>query len=188
MDHIIKTAEDIDLDDNDIINICYPQSVKIIFYVDLDKYDNTDDLFRDNGDNIIILYRTSKDYGHWVALLNYGNYIEYFDSYGSKPDYMIELAKETMRLTQNDTIPHLTYLLNNAKDRKRIKIIYNSVKLQKFHNHINTCGRHVALRIKLRHIELHEYQKLLIHNKHDADMIVTYLTYLMVDKDMKTII
>jgi hypothetical protein len=188
MDQVIKNAENISLDDKDLTNICYPQTVKIIFYSELDKYETIDDLFRVNGDNIIILYRTTNNYGHWVSLLNYGNYIEYFDSYGGKPDYMIELAKETIRLTQNDAIPHLTYLLNLAKNRNRKRIIYNSVKLQKFHQHVNTCGRHAALRIKLRHIELHEYQKLLTHNKYDPDMTVTYLTYLMVDKDMTRII
>jgi hypothetical protein len=187
MDHIIKNAENISLDENDLRKICMPYNVKIIYYSELNKYDDINTLFKES-DNIIILYRTEGNYGHWVALLNYGDYIEFFDSYGMQPDYELQYAQESMRSTKGQDEPHLTYLLNNAKNRYKKKIVYNSVRLQQFHQYINTCGRHVALRIKFRHIELNDYQKLLLSSKLNPDMNATYLTYLLVDKDLNTII
>jgi hypothetical protein len=187
MDNIIHNAESISLNKNDIIKICSPNNVKIMFYVDLNKCNDINELFNESH-NIIILFRTEGNYGHWVSLLKYSDYIEFFDPYGFYPDSELKYASESLRSSMNTTVPHLTYLLNNAKNKYNTKLIYNAVKLQKLHKDINTCGRHVALRIKLRHIELHEYQKLLTTNKLNPDMIVTYLTYLLIDDNIQNLI
>ena len=179
MDTVIKNSESIDLNESDIKKICSPNKVAVMFYSDLDKYDTIEELFN-VSDNIVILYRTVGNYGHWVTLLNQGNnIIEFFDPYGMSPDYELKYAKESLRISQKDQVPHLTYLLSKAKQNKK-RITYNAVKLQEFHKDVNTCGRHVAMRIKLRHIDLHDYQKLLSQNKNNPDMTVTYLTYFMV--------
>lgn len=181
MDTVIKNSESIDLNERDIKNICTPNNVKILFYSDLNNYDTIDELFNES-DNIVILYRTNGNYGHWVALLNQGNnIIEFFDPYGMSPDYELRYAEESQRLTKmGDKQPHLTYLLSKARDDKK-RITYNAIKLQEFHKDVNTCGRHVGVRIKLRHIDLHSYQKLLLQNNNNPDMTVTYLTYFLTD-------
>jgi hypothetical protein len=187
MDQIITFAEGISLSEQDLINICSPNNVQVITYSQLININDINELFS-TSDNIIILYRTTKRYGHWVSLLNYDTHIEYFDSYGTKPDYELELSYETLRHTKGETVPHLTSLLNDAQNIYKKKIIYNNIQLQEFHKDVNTCGRYASLRIKLRHIDLRKFQKLLTGQKYKPDMVVTYLTYLIVDKDIKDLI
>lgn len=183
MDKIIQRAESISLDKNDIMKICEPYPVKAIAYIELMNANDILDVFG-NYDNVIILYRTKKNYGHWVSLLRYQNNIEYFDPYGEAPDYQLHKSVETVTLQGGKPIPKLSYLINDARNRLKYNFVYNTVKLQRFHQDVNTCGRHSALRIKLSHIDLHRYITLMTGQTFDPDMIATYLTYLSLDKDI----
>ena len=186
-DNIIKNAENISLNFDDLKKLCDPYDVKVMLYQDLIDIDDINVLFSDS-DNLIVLYRTTNNYGHFVALMKYDTHIEYFDSYGKEPDFELSLSKETLRHMNGQVIPHIKGLLKEAREKYKYKTIFNNVQLQKFHADVNTCGRYCALRIKLRHINLHRFQSLLINQKHDPDMIVTYLTYLGVDRDIETLV
>lgn len=183
MDKVIQKAESISLDKNDIIKICEPYPVKAIAYIELMNANDILDVFGEY-DNVIILYRTKKNYGHWVSLLKYKNTIEYFDPYGEGPDYQLHKSVETVTLQGGVPIPKLSYLIKDAQNRLKFNFVYNSVKLQNYHQDVNTCGRHSALRIKLSHMDLHRYITLMINQVFDPDIIVTYLTYLIIDKDI----
>ena len=189
MDNIIRQAEDISLDEIDLKNIASPNELKIIMYQELHPIKDIRELFQ-MSNNIIVLYRTTGNYGHWVSLLNYDDHIEYFDSYGKKPDYGLMLSTESLRHMKDNPIPHISHLLKHANEKYGTKIIYNKVQLQRFHEHVNTCGRWASTRIKLRHLSLRKFQELFTSrsNKHNADSIVTYLTYLTVDKDIKELL
>lgn len=187
MDNIIKNAENISLTFDDIKKICEPNNVEIIEYKNLMHLDNINDVFS-NYDNVIILYTTRRNYGHWVVLMRYNNTLEYFDSYGKIYDFELSLSYDTIMAIGGVAVPQLTYLLNDAKNIYKYNVIYNNVQLQKFHHDVNTCGRYCALRIKLRHIDLNRFINLLLHQTNNPDMIVTYLTYLGVDKDIQNLI
>ncbi len=187
MDNIIHSAEDISLDEQDLKKICQPYGLHLIFYRDLHTIQDINELFQISN-NIIILYRTTRDYGHFVSLLNYDDHIEYFDSYGEKPDYELKYSQESVRQMQGRIMPHLTHLFNIAKRKDRKKIVYNKIRLQQFHNHVNTCGRWSALRIKFRHLNIKQFQHLFIGQSQNPDAIVTYLTYLLIDKDMNDLV
>lgn len=187
MDNIINQAEDISLTFDDLKLLCNPSSIKIMLYQELHNIRDVKELFN-MFDNIIILYRTEKNYGHYVALINHQNYIEFFDPYGTAPDYALGVAKESLRHMRGQVIPHITGLLQDAQDRYKIRVVYNDIKLQEFHEHVNTCGRWCATRIKLKHLNLRQFQRLFLGQKHKPDMIVTYLTYLGVNKDIESLI
>lgn len=187
MDSIIDNAEDISLNEEDLKLICHPIDIKIILYQELHQLQDINELF-ELSDNIIILYRTTQDYGHFVSLLNYDTHIEYFDSYGEAPDYELKFSEQSLRHMKGHIIPHISSLLKIASERDKKKIIYNKIKLQRYHEHVNTCGRWAALRIKFRHLDLKRFQKLFLKQSNPPDNIVTYLTYLLVDKDIKELV
>lgn len=187
MDKLIKKAEDISLDAHDLEKIASPHKIKIILYQELHNIKDTDELFSE-VDNIIVLYRTTMDYGHWISLLNYDDHIEYFDSYGKKPDYSLDISNGSLRHMNGRVIPHIQALLEQASLLNKKKIIYNKIQMQSKHHHVNTCGRWSALRIKLRHLSLHEFQNKFLNQSMKPDMVVTYLTYLLVDKDLPSIV
>ena len=57
---------------------------RLIFYEDLNKIDNLIPLL-DEG-SLVILYKSKPDFGHWTAIIKTPEGIEFFDSYGDKPE------------------------------------------------------------------------------------------------------
>ena len=75
----------ISLSSDDILK-ALDSKVKIIQYPDISKYKTIDNLLAPYN-RVVILYLTTKNYGHWVCIFkNKNNQIEFFDSYGIKPD------------------------------------------------------------------------------------------------------
>lgn len=89
---------------------------------------------------IVILYETQPNFGHWTLLhkLDNGN-IEFFDSYGFKPDSEFKLISPEYQY------PH--YLMELLKKLSKLtQIHYNQYQLQSKANGVSTCGRWVILR------------------------------------------
>jgi hypothetical protein len=122
----------------------YLPDAKIMKYSELKKYNTIEDLLPKNKDYAIILYENSPNQGHWVALMRYDPYIEYFDSYGGKVDNPLNWgsSRENAILKQDKKI------LSNMFDRTKLDVIYNPTKFQGDGNDVNTCGRHAIFRIK----------------------------------------
>lgn len=142
--------------------------VKIISYRELLRYKTVEGLLRPYG-YVVIHYpdNASETEGHWTALLysvdDKGNkVIEFFDPYGCKVDEVFERTGVKSR-------PLLTNLLLKA----RLPVHYNDVPLQVTHPDINTCGRHVILRILNRDMSINKYAGEL--KRFPADEIVTFL-------------
>jgi hypothetical protein len=173
MDKYLQSAEKIDLTGQDIVNIT-GGNVSIIIYSDLQDIDNIDNLF-EKSDCVAVLYETRKDFGHWTALIKHNtNTIEFFDPYGLQPDEELKYASYNVRKTPDGMLePHLSFLIKSSN----YNFIYNKIKLQRWLPEVNTCGRHIALRIKFKNMSLQEYTRLLTHNRcYDADLWVTALT------------
>lgn len=172
MEKIINKSEDVDLSGDDVRNLCRGE-VEIVPYHTLDNYDSIENLLSKFG-AVILLYETRENFGHYVALFyNKDNDLEFFDSYGMKPDEELNYA------TYNDKA-YLTDLLKKYNK----KIIANTEKLQVFKEDINTCGRWTAMRIFFRkEYSLREFVELFSKNSHyNADFWVSAITFLTIKK------
>jgi len=121
----------------------------------------------------IILYEWEPYVGHWSMLLNTiddngQSVIEFFDSYGYKPD-------EVLKVVNKKYNPNVVkWLLKNANS-----VAYNSNKFQGAGGQIQTCGRHCVNRFLHRNWSAEEYFRRMkaLKNKTGLsyDEIVCYL-------------
>lgn len=119
------------LSKDDIENII-GSPVNLIVYDELSNINNVKQLF--NGyEFVLLLYRTSKNVGHWTGLKMTGpKEITFFDSYGLKVDRELDYIPIRYRAELSRILYYSGY-----------KIEYNDYKLQG--DTSNTCGRWVAL-------------------------------------------
>ena len=166
MDSLIKNQEDVSLSDTDIKLICN-NKVEIVVYHDLDKYSSLKELMGQYG-AVILLYETKRNFGHWVALIDYPNHIEFFDSYGLGPDEELNYAKY-------DDTPYLSQLISRSPK----KVSYNKKRLQSVKEEVNTCGRWTALRVRMRDLNNNQFSQLFKgHQHYNGDFWVSALTFL----------
>lgn len=146
------------MDDDDIKY--YLPNARIITYNNLKKYKYIEQLLKKHGDYFILLYPVASEMsGHWVCLTRYNpNIIEYFDSYGYKPEIPFTWPSSNFRNNKR----YLTELLNKTK----LRTVYNSTAFQsKQDKEISTCGAFVVFRIltlKEYNADLSENNKMLI--------------------------
>ena len=126
------------MDDDDIR--FYLKDARILKYTDLAKVKDIEKLLPRHKSYIILLYPVqSEESGHWVCITRFDKTLEYFDSYGNKPDIPLGWTPQF-----KNTPKYLTDLLNKTKLRK----VYNSIDFQsKKDLNISTCGAYVVFRI-----------------------------------------
>ena len=168
---VLTNIEKQDLTGDDIKKICNG-NVEVIAYHLLKDYDSIENLLKVHG-AIILLYETKQNFGHYTALFyNKANQLEFFDSYGFKPDE--ELKYATFNL--DNGVPYLTNLLKKYNK----PIVYNNKKFQMWAKDMNTCGRWTSVRIRMRHrYDLNEFTQMFSNPKYfNGDFYVSALTYL----------
>ena len=126
----------------------YLPDAKIKTTKDLNNIHNIDELFDKKNfiDYVILLYLDEENSGHWVALLKYDDYIEFFDSYGGSPEQVYNYCPKQKRQRLGTDNNRLCQLLNKCP----YKVVYNGVKFQennKSDYDVNTCGRHCCFRV-----------------------------------------
>lgn len=139
------------LTDTDILN-ALDKKCNIIKYSDMQYVKNIDQLIK-NYNCCIILYEERPYTGHWCVInKNKKNEIEFFDSYGMKPDeYLYDLNDvEREKLKAK---PYLSTLL--LKSPYTLK--YNEIPLQEKGGNINTCGRWALLRTIFYDVDLYKF-------------------------------
>lgn len=171
MNKTLKKLEGTSLSGRDIINLCGGK-VKVVVYDELNRYNSIDELL-EPYDSVILLYRSSENFGHWCGINKIKkNTVEFFDPYGLMVD--AELGWNTDRvntkLNQEHTV--LSNLLLNSK----YNIDYNEHKFQSMKDNVNTCGRWCVIRTILKDISLEDFAKLFKSRNVDNDLLVTYLT------------
>ena len=140
--------------------------VNVWLYEQLKNVHDIDQLFEPYG-CCIILYQSSPNYGHWVALLKRKNFIEHFDPYGYKIDDELRISNP-MKLK-----PYLSNLILNSKYER---VVSNIGKFQSKKAGTNTCGRWAIVRCLMKNLSLDKFTDL-FHNQHlDPDFYVTALT------------
>lgn len=165
------------LNDKEMKDIC---DCKVITYTDLADYKNLDDLFRYNGrigDSVVICFLTRANYGHWICLFKNADGINFFDSYGLKPDDELDWhLNEYFREEAKENYPHLTWLLYHSG----LPINYNQYKFQSKDKGVATCGRWCIVRLSVKKLNSDQYRdyicKLCNNMSMDPDHLVTWLT------------
>ncbi len=118
------------------------KKARILTYNELSKYKTIEKLLPQHGSYFILLYPVGSEMnGHWVCLTRYDKTIEYFDSYGGKPDTPFNWPTTNFK----DNPRYLTELLNKTK----LHIVYNTIDFQSKRQAISTCGAFCCFRILL---------------------------------------
>ena len=158
---------------NEIIE-CADNETKIIKYGDISKYNTIEDLLYPHN-NVVILYETSNNYGHWTCVLLHekNNTLEFFDPYGKFIDDQINYISKDFRESSGQGYPYLSQLFLKSP----YKIECNKTQFQKMKKDVSSCGRHVSLRIILSDYPLNIYTNIMKPSQGlDSDDIATYLT------------
>lgn len=159
------------LSDSDILK-AIKNRANLMTYRELKKYKTLDEALGPHG-ALVLLYETKDNFGHWVGVFKRTpTLVEFFDSYGYKPDDEIKFIPDYFRKVNDLDYPHLTALLYKSG----YKISYNEHKLQKLKNDVNTCGRWVVARLIMRDLPLNEFVKMFKERGVSSDTIVTLLT------------
>lgn len=117
----------------------------IITYDDIDKYPSIFDLLPEDGDCKIILIETRQNYGHWCVILRYNKTIEWFNSYGAKPQTELSYISNIKNILLGQGKDDFDDLIKDIP--ADWEVIYNKKRFQGTSNNINTCGRWCILRI-----------------------------------------
>lgn len=166
---IIKNAEAVDLSGEQVNKIAEGKA-RILSYSELERHDTLDSAF--GGKNaMILLYEIRSGSGHWVAVIKHpNNIIEFMDSYGLKLDTELQY---THFYFNEHGVPHLTRLIQESG----MELIENTIRLQQFKEHVNTCGRFASFRVRLMNKSLKEFQAMFLNNKqYSPDELISILT------------
>lgn len=102
---------------------------------------------------LAILYQPHKEepnMGHWTLLHRVPGSIEFFDSYGFKPDSEFKV----MSYQQPHYIAQLLMKLMSTN-----KVSYSPYNFQARTNGVNTCGRHIIVRNMFSNYDIDRYYK-----------------------------
>jgi len=148
----------------DILNICNGEA-NLVTTSSLKNYSSIKDVLGKWGACILLYDRKDGSPGHWSCIIKHpGKVIEFFCSYGLKPDQANKFIKGK---------PYLSKLL----EKSGCTIIYNDYQLQKYKNDVNVCGRYIGCRIALREMPLTNFIDIFTDNKYfNPDFWITAIT------------
>lgn len=129
---------------------------------------------------VCLLYPVeSEQRGHWIGIwldVSLG-VIHHFDPYGFGPS--MEARFSTNPLVQEQ----LLQTFYAKAEQEGFTVEYNNYKFQQLSESMNTCGRHVIVRLRMRYLSHAEYVALMSEQKNTPDEMVTMLTFLALDED-----
>ena len=176
IDRIVLDAEKIPLSGTDLNRITENKS-RILIYSDLENFQTIDEVFGDK-DSLIILYQHYEKVGHWCGLIRNSSWLKnkelyFFDPYGLRIDSEIEFSDFQIRRHEGQKVAHLSHLIRQSG----YTVISNEYRYQRFKKDVNTCGRHVGLRILYKHLTPSEYKIFLTKTHYyNADFFATICT------------
>jgi len=177
MNKNIKELEAYALGDDDLRNIL-GSDISIIPYANLNDVNNIDEIF-DNKGRAIILFATSEpNVGHWLCLHKNGDEIEYFDPYGNCIDCNRKWLTKSKLIELHEDKPVLMKLLKASGKN----VYYNSYAFQEDGNNINTCGKHCAVRLLFKNLNLDEYLDMIKKSNLSPDVFVSKYIFNIIKK------
>ena len=121
-------------------------------YSDLHKISTIDELLGQYK-KCVLLYQTSRNYGHYVALWEYNDTIFFFDSYGGIVDSQLKYVPPDLKDELNSNHNYLIRLMYNSGK----KVEFNQYALQSREPDVSTCGRWTVNRLRFPEISINEY-------------------------------
>jgi len=134
------------LSDSDIRRVL-GQATPILTYPELKNYSTMEQLLPKDKSFVVLLIETKQNSGHWICIMRYGNIIEYFDSYGYKPDNEFNLISKATQALLGEKKHYMTELIKTIP--KDIKFMWNKTRLQEMNDNVDDCGRWVCFRIEM---------------------------------------
>lgn len=155
---------------------------KVMRYSALHTFSTIDEVLAPY-DCAVILYETRPKFGHWVCISldrsvqarGLEPVLEFFDPYGGFIDTQLDHIPEEFKKQTFQDYPYLSKLLVESP----YTIQWNNKPLQKFKDSVNSCGRHVSLRLVMRDLPIREYQQFLLSKSGGSlnpDNVVSMLT------------
>lgn len=161
------------LSDADIQAALEPDT-KIYLYEDLEHVKDIDQLFDKEGRCVVLFPTEAKTNGHWVCMFKRKrNRIDYFDSYGVRPDGARKWLTEKQLDKLGADEPYLSRLLKHSNKR----VYYNTHPFQEMDQDVATCGRWVVARLMCKDLTPQEFYDLVHKSGMKPDEFVTKLTY-----------
>jgi hypothetical protein len=150
-----KFSIDYPLRGSDILKILN-NNTNIIEYKQLYNIEDLEDIFI-NG-SCVILYRSAPNLAHWCCIFKNIYGLEFFDPYGCIIDNEInEIEEMNPNYANNYYNNGHKRLLELVLKTGYNELTYNNYKLQQMKHNINTCGRHCAVRLLFKNLNLEDY-------------------------------
>jgi len=131
-----------------------------------------DALGRD-GSCVILIPVTTPTNGHWVCLWDAGPHIEWFDPYGMGVDVGLQrYVSPAARRRLHETQPNVLDMLM----RQDKPVLVSHGHFESMRPDIDTCGRHVCVRLLHRNLDDSEYARFIYGQGANADAVVTTIT------------
>jgi len=122
----------------------YLPDARVLKYSEIKKYNSLADMLPEVKSYVILLYEDSPNKGHWICVSKPDEKtVEYFDSYGGKPDAPLKWTPKGRRIGMGEGDPLLGIMFDNCPE----KVVYNKIHYQNEGQGINDCGRWCCLRI-----------------------------------------
>ena len=131
----------------------------VIKYTDLYNYDTIEDAFEGKEKMVILYLIQNEKSGHYVGMFYNSDGLNYFDSYGMKPDYGFELLSPEKRKQLNEEQDYLNNHL--LKDHT---VIYNNITYQGKEKGTATCGCFVSHRLANSHLNDVQYCSIFVNS------------------------
>jgi hypothetical protein len=128
---------------NDDINEILGTDTKVFTYPKFFEFEHIDEAFDREGRCVFLFLTENEHTGHWLCMFKRPEGIEYFDSYGDKPDAQRDWLSEEKLIELGEPTARLTELLRNSGQR----VYYNTFQYQVERSDISSCGRWCASRL-----------------------------------------
>ena len=179
MDNLIKQVYVNDLNLQDV-KLLTREKVPVILYDNLTINDDILNLLSKDGRALLLFPTGLGADGHWISILFNSNtrVLEHWDSYALTVIQEITYSRNP-KVEQNI----LGKLYQKAQQQHGITIVYNTYRMQKMANNVNTCGRHSCVRLRFHYLNMHQYAKLMLGQTMSPDWIVSAITFLKLFHD-----
>lgn len=143
MEETLRQIRAYPLSNTDINEILEPDT-KVFAYPEFASMNTIEEAFDELGRCIFLFLTESENMGHWVCMfLRKDGSIEYWDSYGEKPEAQRAWVSKEKLKELGESEPYLWDLLKKSGR----KVYYNTHAYQSDKNDVNTCGRWVVARL-----------------------------------------
>jgi hypothetical protein len=177
MEEKLKEIKAYSLSNEDIQSVLGPET-RILSYPDFAEFNHIDEAFDSEGRCVFLFLTQSATSGHWMCMFKRDGDIEYFDSYGERPEAQRDWLSEQQLDELGQGEPYLWNLLK----RSRKRVFYNKHQYQTDKMNVNNCGRWVIARLLNKDRNNIAFYNLVTKSRMSPDNWVCVYTYEMLGK------